>query len=177
MAIIDHPCWYPLRVTYSRELKVRDILRNEGYECFVPMTVKDIVADGRKSRTYVPAVNNLCFVRAERQSLDEVLESRGMRQFTSYIWDRPTREPVVVRDKAMEDFIRVSQARFEDIVNLHDVDSRLRTGQKVKVRSGVFAGVEGTVVRVKRSRRVMVERPGMLAVATGYIPPYNLEIL
>ena len=93
MAIIDHPCWYPLRVTYSRELKVRDILRNEGYECFVPMTVKDIVADGRKSRTYVPAVNNLCFVRAERQSLDEVLESRGMRQFTSYIWDRPTREP------------------------------------------------------------------------------------
>ena len=77
----------------------------------------------------------------------------------------------------MEDFIRVSEARYEDIVYLLDVSSKLRAGQKVRVKSGPFAGVEGTVVRVKRSRRVMVELPGMLAVATSYIPDSDLEIV
>ena len=33
-------CWFPLRVTYSRELKVRDILICAGLECYVPMTVR-----------------------------------------------------------------------------------------------------------------------------------------
>jgi transcription antitermination factor NusG len=45
------------------------------------------------------------------------------------------------------------------------------------VLEGPFAGVEGTVIRVKRSRRVMVELPGMLAIATTYIPAQDLKIL
>ena len=39
------------------------------------------------------------------------------------------------------------------------------------------AGVEGVVVRIKKSRRVMVELPGMFAVTTNYIPVQDLEIL
>ena len=42
---------------------------------------------------------------------------------------------------------------------------------------GPFKGVEGVVVRVKKSRRVVVELPGMLAVATTYIQPTDLELL
>ena len=38
-------------------------------------------------------------------------------------------------------------------------------------------GVEGKVVRIRKSRRVLVELPGMLAVATTYIDPVNLEII
>ena len=53
----------------------------------------------------------------------------------------------------------------------------LREGARVRVKSGSFAGVEGTVIRVKRSRRVMVELPGMLAIATTFVKPEELEIL
>jgi transcription antitermination factor NusG len=45
------------------------------------------------------------------------------------------------------------------------------------VKSGPFEGVEGTVIRVKRSRRVMVELPGMFAIATTFVKPEELEIL
>jgi transcription antitermination factor NusG len=47
----------------------------------------------------------------------------------------------------------------------------------VRVKKGPFEGVEGTVIRVKRSRRVMVELPGMLAIATTFVKPEELEIL
>ena len=40
-----------------------------------------------------------------------------------------------------------------------------------------FTGVEGVVVRVKRSRRVVVELPGMFAVATTFVHPRDLELL
>ena len=168
-------CWFPLRVTYSRELKVRDILICAGLECYVPMIVRVGFRNGVEYRKDVPAVSNLCFVRSFRKELDDILVSGGMRSYVSYIWDRCTRNPVVVPDKAMADFIKVSEARMEDVIYLYEVSSRLRTGQKVRVKDGPFAGVEGVVVRVRRSRRVMVELPDMLAVATSYIPECDLE--
>jgi transcription antitermination factor NusG len=45
------------------------------------------------------------------------------------------------------------------------------------VKEGPFKGVEGVVVRIKNSRRVMVELPGLFAVATNYIPVDNLELI
>ncbi len=169
--------WYPVRVTYSRELKVREVLQSLGYECFVPMTLKTVEKNGVKICRTVPAVNNLCFVKGVRNSLDEEFERNGLRSFTSYIWDRSTREPVVVPDKAMDDFIKISESRYEDIVYLHEVNSKLREGRMVRVKCGPFTGIVGRVVRVKRSRRVMVELPGLFAVATGYIPEEELELI
>ena len=63
--------WYPLRVTYSRELKVREMLVSEGLECFIPMTVKTETRNGEKVRKTVPAINNLCFVRGARAELEQ----------------------------------------------------------------------------------------------------------
>ena len=58
-----------------------------------------------------------------------------------------------------------------------EISDKLREGQTVKVRSGAFAGVEGKIVRIRKSRRLMVELPGMLAVASTYISPNDVEIL
>ena len=169
--------WYPLRVTYSRELKVRGILQTAGYECFVPMVFRTEVRDGVESRKTVPAVNNLCFVKAVRGELDLVREKNGLKSYTSYIWDRVTRMPLTVPDKAMDDFIRVSETMRDDVLYLHEINPKLRQGQKVRIKEGPFAGVEGRVVRVRKSRRVMVELPGIFAVATGYVPEDKLEII
>jgi transcription antitermination factor NusG len=77
----------------------------------------------------------------------------------------------------MEDFIKVSLVMSDDILYLRDITSKLREGQKVRVIDGPFKGVEGTVVRIKRSRRIVVELPGMLAIATTYVSPQQLELL
>ena len=91
--------------------------------------------------------------------------------------DKVTRNPVTVSDKAMADFITVSNAMLEDTIYLTELNSTLREGQKVRILEGPFKGVEGRIVRIRRSRRILVELPGMLSIAATFIPTDNLEII
>ena len=161
-------------MTYGRELKFSSVLQEEGYETFVPMTLKKFEKDGKKEEKILPAISNLCFVHADQQSLYQFFKSLGEACPARFIWDKSTREPITVPDKAMADFMLVSSAMLDDVIYLNEVNSKLREGQAVKVLDGPFRGIEGKVVRIKKSRRVMVELPGMLAVATTYIPSENL---
>ena len=169
--------WFAIRVTYGRELKFQTLLQNEGWQTFVPMTVRKIEKDGRKETLTVPAISNLCFVRADQQPLYQFFRTMGESCPARFIWDKATREPIVVPDKAMQDFITVSKAMLDDTLYLTELGPKLREGQKVKVLEGPFAGVEGKVVRIRRSRRILVELPGMLAVAATFIPSDNLAVL
>jgi transcription antitermination factor NusG len=91
------------------------------------------------------------------------------------MWDRSTLEPIVIPFKAMQDFILISNAMLEDTIYLNEINTKLKSGSAVRISDGPFKGVEGRVVRIKKSRRVMVELPGMMAVATTYIPSELLE--
>ena len=167
--------WHAIRVTYGRELKFAAVLQDEGYETFIPMALKKTEKDGKKEEKIVPAVSNLCFVCGEQQSLYQFFKGMGEACPARFIWDRSTREPITVPDKAMTDFMLVSRTMLDDTIYLHDVSSKLREGQSVRVTDGPFKGIEGKVVRIRKSRRIMVELPGMLAIATTYIPNNWLE--
>lgn len=169
--------WFAIRVTYGRGLKFKQLLEEAGFQCFVPMRKKTTEKNGRKETALVPAVSNLCFVNTEKPNLDEFMRSFGESCMGHYIWDKSTRKPIIVPDKAMEDFIQVSMVMSDDILYLKDITAKLRQGQKVRVVNGPFKGIEGTVIRIRRSRRIMVELPGMLAVATTYVKPQDLEVL
>ena len=94
-----------------------------------------------------------------------------------YLYAKFVVKPIVVPEKSMNDFIKISLSMSDEILFLEEVSQKLREGQKVRIAEGPFKGVEGRVVRIKKSRRVMVELPGMLAVTTNYIPVQNLELL
>ena len=167
--------WHAIRVTYGRELKFQAQLNESGYQTFVPMTVRTFEHNGKKERKTVPAVSNLCFVRACQQSLYEFFKLMGEACPARFIWDKSTGSPISIPDKAMEDFMLVSRAMLEDTIYLNEVNSKLREGQKVKVIDGPFKGIEGKIVRIRKSRRLMVELPGMLAIATTFIPKEFVE--
>lgn len=169
--------WYAIRVTYGRELKFKQMLEDNGFEVFVPMRNRKVEKNGLKTVVTVPAVSNLCFVNTEKTKLDGYMHSLGEACPAHYIWDKATRQPIIVPDKAMSDFIRISLVMSDEVLYLQDITSKIRQGQKVRVIEGPFKGVEGTVVRVKRSRRIVVELPGMLAVATTYVHPRDLELI
>ena len=77
----------------------------------------------------------------------------------------------------MRDFMQISRVMSDDILYLKEITSKIREGQRVRVLCGPFQGVEGVVLRVKRSRRVVVELPDMLAIATTYVQPDHLELI
>ena len=197
--------WYALRVSYSRELKVRDRLNESGIRTFVPMMwrrcpVKPGMTKGKQttsslpaptgqsteslkrmrknpSRRLVPAVGNLCFAYSTKAELEDFIRGYGETSPVHFYWDRTANKPLTVPEKAMNDFIAVSSTLDEDLIYITEITSKLREGQTVKVKEGPFKGVEGKVVRIRKSRRILVELPGMLAVATTYIQPEYLEII
>ena len=65
----------------------------------------------------------------------------------------------------------------DDTLYLKEITPQLRVGTRVRVTEGPFKGVEGFVARIKKSRRIVVELPGMLAVATTYVEPQALELI
>lgn len=170
-------CWYALRVSYSRELKVQSRLNELGIRTFVPMVWKNTVSGGKQEKKLVPAVGNLCFVLWDRASIEEFISSYGEESPVHFYWDRTANSPMVVPHKAMEDFITVASAIDQDILYIQEISGKLREGQEVMVTDGPFKGVRGKVVRIRKSRRVIVELPGLLAAATTYIPPQELQII
>ena len=182
------PRWFALRATYSRELKVQAALQERGVRTFVPMkwqrcpvkpgmTTQSSPTRSGIPRKLVPAVGGLVFALATREALDTYIHSFGDARPVNYYWDRTANAPLTVPSKAMEDFIAVASSLEEDLIYLTQISDKLREGQTVKVKEGPFKGVEGKIVRIKKSRRVMVELPGMLAVASTYVSPADIEIL
>ena len=161
--------WYALRATYSRELKVQADLQEKGVRTFIPMMWKE--------KKLIPAINNLVFVYWTREKIDSYIRSFADARPVNYYWDRTTNAPLTIPDKDMENFITVASTLYEDLVFLTEVSDKLREGQTVKVKEGPFKGVEGKIVRIRKSRRILVELPGMLAVASTYVAPEELEII
>ena len=169
--------WYVLRVSYSRELKIKAMLDQRGIRAFVPMMWKKTEESGKTKKKLVPAVNNLCFVNWTKEGIDRFIQEFGDKSPVYYYWDRTAGRPMTVPEKSMEDFIKVSSSMDEDLIYLTEISEKLREGQVVKVRNGSFAGIEGRIVRIRKSRRLMVELPGMLAVASTYLRPEDVELV
>ena len=161
--------WYALRATYSRELKVQAHLQERGVRTFIPMMWRD--------KKLVPAVSSLIFVYWTREALDSYIRSFADARPVNYYWDRTTNSPLTIPDKDMENFIAVASTLDENLIYLTEISDKLREGQTVKVKEGPFRGVEGKIVRIRKSRRILVELPGMLAVASTYVAPEELEII
>ena len=169
--------WYAVRVTYSRELALKEYLDGECIENFIPMHYEYIVKNERRVRKLVPAVHNLVFIRSSRERIDRIKDEMGMTLPIRYIMDRESRQPIVVPTSQMRSFMAVAGSYDQQLVYLEPSAVAFRKGQRVRVTGGIFAGVEGEFIRVKNDRRVMVAIQGVMAVATTYIHPSLIEPL
>ena len=177
----DPKTWFPMRVTYSRELKVKGELDRLEIENFVPMTHRLVCEDsGYPHRELVPAVNNLIFVRSTQERIsglkasDEVLEPlRDMMDHTA------GKEPEImtVPDRQMENFLRVASKTDDSMMFLDEGSIVGKEGKRVRIMGGAFEGVEGVIRRVKRCKRVVVELQGIASVAIAYVPAALLKEL
>ena len=72
----DPKIWFPMRVTYQREMKVKAELDRLGIENFVPMMYKVVDVDmDHPHRELVPAINNLIFVRSTQERISHLKSS------------------------------------------------------------------------------------------------------
>ena len=105
----DPKAWFPMRVTYQREMKVKAELDRLGIENFVPMRyrIAESLNDGKTElrRELVPAINNLIFVRSTQELVSELKQKNEVLEPLRYLMDHTAeREHAImtVADRDME---------------------------------------------------------------------------
>lgn len=151
--------WYALRVTGGDMDGFIDAMSSRGAECYYN----------------AGAFRDICFVRSTRSEIESVKSAFGRGQSVHYLWDGLSFRPATVPDKRMRDFIRVAESGDGAQVYLDNVSTLLKDCDKVRVTSGEYSGIEGRLVRIRKTKRVMVSLPCDIAVATGYVRPECME--
>lgn len=168
----DPKIWFPMRVTYSREMKVKAELDRLGIECFIPMIYKLVDGD-MPQRELVPAISNLIFVRSTQKRISGLKSSNEVLEPLRYMIDQTAQQPhtiMTVPDRQMENFMRVASRTDDSVMFLDDESVVGKEGKRVEIIGGVFEGVTGVIRRVKRCKRVVVEIEGVASVAIAFVP-------
>lgn len=107
---------------------------------------------------------------------------RNINQLRSELYDRvlfyrnaekTAIEPVP--DSVMKTFLIMAPFHDEPVIYLSVDDPHFFDGPRKRVKSGVFAGCEGIIRRIKGTRRLVVRLSSRAAIATPYIPHELLE--
>ncbi len=176
--------WFPMRVTYHRELKIKTLLDNLGVDNFLPMRWEVVeTKKGGKKRILLPAIHNLIFVKSTQEFLTTLKTTREEFSPMRYMMKRPLSngkgkgEIIHVPDRQMENFMRVASVQDDRVLFLDSNDYINKIGQRVKVIDGYFAGVEGVIKRINKNKRVVVQLEGLAAVAIAFVPASQLSII
>ena len=178
----DPKTWFPMRVTYQREMKVKAELDRLGIENFVPMRYKVVESqndgDTELRRVLVPAISNLIFVRSTQERVSELKRRNEVLEPLRYMMDHTADEShtiMTLADGQMENFMRVA-SRTDDSVMFLDNETVIgKEGKRVEIMGGAFEGVTGVIRRVKRCKRVIVEIEGVASVAIAWVPAGMLK--
>lgn len=173
----DPKVWFPMRVTYSREMQVKGELDRLEIENFVPMTYRVVESrtDGTTElrRKLVPAISNLVFVRSTQERISGLKRENEGLEPLRYMMDHTAGEEHVVMtvsDRAMENFMRVATMTDDSVMFLDENTIVGKEGKHVMVMGGAFEGVTGVIRRIKRCKRVVVELEGIASVAIVFVP-------
>ena len=178
----DPKVWFPMRVTYQREMKVKAELDRLGIENFVPMRYMVVErqndGDTELRRVLVPAINNLIFVRETQERVSELKMRNEVLEPLRYMMDRTAsleHAIMTVADREMENFMRVASRTDDSVMFLDNETVVGKEGKRVEIMGGAFEGVTGVIRRVKRCKRVVVEIEGVASVAIAYVPAELLK--
>lgn len=186
----DTENWYVIRVTQRREKKVyEEILARkiEGIELYLPHTPHEAVRieEGvpMPSHVDIPINTGFIFVRCTREKYRELLTySTDIKGLTPYYdhfheLENGNNDYLTIPDHQFNSFKKICDAADErKLINQQDMPTYL-AGKHVKVLTGIFAGVEGTLLRWQGLRRVFVDLGPLGKFGTGFIRSCDFVVL
>lgn len=174
--VADDEQWFAMRATYGRNLMAQNVLNEHGVRTFIPMHYTRSGNHRRNVPRLTPVIRDLIFVMTNRETiatlkknmpyLHYIMRDEGMR-----------REPVIVPERQMQQFIAVSGTLDEQLMWFSPGQLDMKCGDAVRIIGGPFAGLEGILMKVpgKRSRCVVVAVQGVIAVAMATVHPDMIE--
>lgn len=180
---IEKHQWFVLRATYNRVEKELDILKTHVTYTYLPKHFVLKQVNGKKKRVMEPLLPNIVFVYSTQEHLEEAFWKNKELSHFHFYRDKTKginlhdgkHPPIIVPNFEMLNFIKLTSIENEHIKLVDSEHCHYKSGDKVRIIDGEFAGVEGRVARVAGQQRVVVEMQGICMVATAYIPSAFLE--
>ena len=168
--------WHVLYTVHGNAMVAQRLFSQLSIETFVPMEQRPVTVKGKKIIIkLVPILSNLIFVKSTIARIKEI------KSTLTYLYYLNTntggeKQPMIVPMVEMEKFIQFLEGNFEHIEYIDTKGLDIKKGERVKIISGVFKGKEGTFIKIigKRSKQIVVEIDGLLAVAIKTPNPSNI---
>lgn len=170
--------WYVLRVTYQREITASKALEELQIEHYVPTIRTRIrnekgISIGWKTE---PLVHNYIFVHDSYENILKI--KQGKLDYLRFIMGKDNEGllsvPQYVPEKQMADFMKVVRTMGSKPV---DPNIDLKKGDRVRVLTGPFEGVEGIYIKMpnRHEKRVVIKILGIAAIATMALNASDIE--
>ena len=134
----DEPQWVAVYTESRAERKVRDRIGNLGIECYLPLVRKTRKWSDRMKVVEWPLFPGYLFAKITLRQVSRVRDTVGAVLIVGWAG-----RPATIPDKEVE-FVRamVDEMRAVETRNLDE----LKAGVRVRIREGVFQGMEGVLV-------------------------------
>lgn len=182
--IVNHQ-WFVLRATYNRVDKDIETLKKNVVYVYIPKRYVILHKERKKKRILEPLFPNLVFVYSTQNHLEQLFRVennlnhlRFYRDKTKNVCQKDEKHPpVVISHYEMLNFIKLTSVENEHIKLVEPEHCHYKSGDKVRIVDGDFAGIVGRVARIAGQQRVVVEINGLCMIATAYIPSAFLNII
>lgn len=148
------------------------MLQDLKFEVFTPMKWHVATRKGEKIRKEIPVIPDLLFVHSNRADLDPIVTKTETLQyrFLRGTW----REPMTVRESDMEWFIHSVNSSESVKYYLPEELAPEMYNKKIRIIGGKLDGYEGKLLTVRgsKTKRLLVELPGVLAAGVEVSPEY-----
>jgi transcription antitermination factor NusG len=160
--------WYPLYVSFQREMKVKEVLDNNNFETFLPMTVRTERVGKSIVHQRVPALRNFIFIRSYYQRIRWMKMYNRVCTALQFMSHGSLRvEDTIIPQYQMETFIQASirGEGKEHVVYLTPQEIEEFKGKEVQFVEGDFKGIRGYIQRVNKNKMVIVTLKGIQSIA------------
>jgi len=146
----DEPSWYALYTRARHEKRVDTALRERSFEAYLPLVARLRQWHDRQKVVEFPMFPSYVFARTSLRDLPAALSTPGVATVVRF-----NGRPVPISSEEIGNVRRFSKALAEAGTDAH-LGPLVSVGQQVRVVSGPFAGVEGTVLE-QRARRATIQ--------------------
>ena len=178
--------WFPMRIRNSslpRLEKMKNLLdqHQDIDEVYIPLA---FIKVSMTKMDFAPYLLNYIFVRstfAKLASVKSDLEHFEPLRFVMHpVYDdkfNRHEEVLVISDKQMDDFKRVTAEKNEKVIFLDNLNYACRPSKEVQITEGQFAGVIGRIKRIGGVRCVVILIGKAIAPAIVDVPNKYLRYL
>lgn len=144
--------WYPFYTKSKYEKKVYLELLKQNYEAYLPLQKTIRQWKDRKKIVEVPLFSSYIFVRIAPRQIIEVLRINGIARYISF-----NNKPAYVKDEEID----LIKSFLDTNSRIEVVDGLIKEDSEVVMKSGLFSGYKGKVIKHFGKNKIVVEIESM----------------